>query len=686
MHAGRRADPSADPRVTFLPGLAVLAAGGVLAAGLASSFAPSRARDVAALAVALVALLAGSLLAAVPAVEALLGMSPWAVRAPWAIPGAAFAFGFDRLSGFFVLLVLVVGCLCGLYGFGYLGRSSGHKALGPPLLFFNLLVVSLCLVVTATNVLAFLLAWELMTVFAFLLVSFEDEQLEVREAAITYLVITHLGTVLLTAFFLLLGVSSASLDFAEIAAGPHPTGPRATLLFLLALVGFGSKMGVWPIHTWLPLAHPAAPSHVSAVMSGVIVKVAVYALVRGLTLMGPPRPAFGVVLVVLGAVSGVLGVLYALAQHDLKRLLAYHTIENIGIIVLGIGLGVLGVACGSPGVAVIGLAGGLLHVLNHALFKGLLFFGAGAVLQATGTRDIELLGGLARRMPWTAGTFLVASVAICGLPPLNGFVSEWLVYGAAFRALRELPWGAGPSAAILVTLALALIGGLAAACFAKAFGVVFLGQPRSPAAEAARECSTSMLGAMLLAAAACAAIGLLPGAVGRVLLPMASEVAAAFGSGLALEPGELPGQAALSAIGVTAALTIGLTALIAGLRWTLLGRPQAPPVTTWGCGYGAPSARMQYSASSFADPLLGLVSGVLRPERHDVPPRGPFPGPAARSTHTDDWVHVRVLRPGVSLAAAGLRLLRPLQAGGLHLYLLYIFIALVLLLSWPLLG
>lgn len=665
----------------FVLGLGIIAAGGVAAMLVAPLHGRADRRDRAALVLALLGLVVGAAVAAAPAWDALRGASH-TFHGEWSLPGASLALDLDRLASLFVLTILLLGCLAGLYGFGYLDPYRGRRALGPPLLLFNLLLVAMCVVVTASNAVLFLFAWELMTGLAYLLVSFEDEDPQVRRAALTYLVMCHLGTVVLVAFFLLLGRACGSLDFAAIAAGPRPTADEAAVLFGLAIVGFGAKIGIWPLHTWLPLAHPAAPSHVSALMSGVIVKVAVYALVRGLSLIGPPTTTWGIVLVTIGATSGVLGVLYALAQHDLKRLLAYHTIENIGIIFVGLGVGALGVACDAPLVALFGFGGGLLHVLNHALFKGLLFFGAGAVLQATHTRDLERLGGLARRMPWTAVTFLIASVAICGLPPLNGFVSEWLVYVSAMRAVEELPMG-GAIAAMAALGSLALIGGLAAACFAKAFGVVFLGHARSAAAAEATERAWSMRMAMVLAAGACVAIGLLPALIGALLLPVAREVAQDLGLHLA-PAAQLPHEDLLEALGVVGALLLGVTALVAIARKLLVGRSPDCSVATWGCGYGAPTARMQYTASSFADPLLQLVRGLLRRSTRDHPPTGPFPGPAARETHTGDWVHTGVYLRLVHYAAVALRTLRPLQQGRLQLYLLYMLLAVVSLLLWEL--
>ena len=335
-----------------------------------------------------------------------------------------------------------------------------------------------------------------MSLASFFLVTFEYEKPMVRQAGWIYLIATHIGTAFLIVFFILLGRQAGSLDFDKVSAIPSSL---ANIMFLLAVVGFGTKAGFMPFHVWLPYAHPAAPSHVSAVMSGVMIKTGIYGLVRALTLLGMPPAWWCWVLIGIGAVSGVLGVLFALAQHDLKRLLAYHSVENIGIITIGLGVGLLGINTNSPTLAILGFGGGLLHVINHAVFKGLLFLGAGSVLHSSETGHIDLLGGLIKRMPVTAFTFLIGSIAISGLPPLNGFISEFLIYlgifknGISARFASIIP-------ALVVIGSLALIGGLALACFTKAFGVIFLGEPRSNHAKEAHEVGFCMKFSMVILA------------------------------------------------------------------------------------------------------------------------------------------------------------------------------------------
>ena len=355
------------------------------------------------------------------------------LRATWPVPFGEFFIELDPLTAWFLLPTLLLSALSAIYGVGYLRSWQGRRSLGPVWFFYCLLVLGMVLVLVARNAVLFLVAWELMALASFFLVTFEHERESVREAGWIYFVATHLGTAFLLAFFLLLARETGSMDFDVWAEKGIHTQGLAGILFLLAVVGFGTKAGFMPLHVWLPEAHPAAPSHVSALMSGVMIKTGIYGLLRAFTFLGMPPLWWGWVLIGIGLTSGVLGVLFALAQHDLKRLLAYHSVENIGIIALGLGVGLLGMSTGSSMLIVLGFGGALLHVVNHALFKGLLFLGAGAVLHGTGTLEIDHLGGLLKRMPWTAATFLIGAVAISGLPPLNGFVSEFLIFFGAFK-------------------------------------------------------------------------------------------------------------------------------------------------------------------------------------------------------------------------------------------------------------
>ena len=597
---------------------------------------------------------------------------------PWGAYGAL-SVGLDPLSAFFLLPILGLSVLAAVYGAEYLQPRREGGLAGLPWLWFDLLVASMVVVVLARHALLFLVAWEVMSIASFFLVIHDHERDSVRDAGWVYLVATHLGTAFLVVLFLSMGHAGGSLDFADLGRAAALAPASASVWFLLAVVGFGTKAGFVPFHVWLPEAHPAAPSHVSAVMSGVMIKTGIYGLVRMVSLLGTPPAWWGWLLVGVGVTSGVLGVLFALAQHDLKRLLAYHSVENIGIIALGLGLGLLGWSTGDRFLAAVGLAGGLLHVLNHAVFKGLLFLGAGAVRHATGTLDLEHLGGLSRRMPRTALGFLVGSAAICGLPPLNGFASEFLVYVGAFHGATtpgaEL---AAPSLAVLAGLA--LIGGLAAACFAKAYGVVFLGEPRSPVP--AHDPGWRMQLPMLVLALACVALGLGAPLVLPVLSPVVAVVTGAS------PDGALPAVAAPAAwLGTASLVSLGLLALIAGLalvRRRLLAGRDVRQAVTWDCGYVAPTARMQYTASSFAQPLLRVFQVALRVRGQGSVSTALFPAAASLETHTPDVAREKLFHPLYQGLTDLVARVRALQQGRVQVYVLYIVITISVLLLWKL--
>ena len=598
--------------------------------------------------------------------------APVAVRFAWPLPGGSVTFALDRLSAFFLVPVFVIAGLCSIYGEGYWAETR-HPENGRKLrAFYGLATASLAVVMAAGDAWAFLVGWEIVTLAAFFLVTTDQNDARALRAGWIYLVSAHVGTLALFAMFALLRDATGGWLLAPSAA----LGSSALLrpILLLALAGFGLKAGVIPLHVWLPDAHAAAPSHVSALLSGVVLKMGIYGLVRVFSML-PAYPAWlGLALVALGISSGVLGVVLALAQHDLKRLLAYHSIENIGIILIGLGVGVLGVAQGRPDWAVLGFAGALLHVWNHAAFKSLLFFSAGAVIHATGTREIDALGGLLRRMRLTGAAFLVGAVAICGLPPLNGFVSEWLITLGSFRALTNGGAGVGLLGAAAGAPALALIGALAVACFVKAFSAVFLGSPRSPRAAAVTgDAVRSMLAPMAALAAACAVIGLWPAgaarlgrdAAGALLLGRASEGAGAD----------------LTALGAIPLVLVAILAVLcaAAVAWA---RP-AVRTTTWDCGYAAGSPRIQYTASSFGQMLVGLFRWAVLPDELRPRPDGPFPAPGPRfESHAPDPVLDRLVLPGLTRGRTFLGLARVIQAGRIQAYLLYIVVTLVILLAW----
>ncbi|MDD5307522.1 MAG: proton-conducting transporter membrane subunit [Deltaproteobacteria bacterium] len=598
----------------------------------------------------------------------------------WSLPWGSLPFGVDALSGFFLLVVYLLSLLAALYGYGYMaGKPPGRT--GMSWLWFNLLIASMATLFVARHAVSFLLAWETMSLASFFLVGFENEEKDVRRASWIYLVATHLGTAFLLAMFVYWGTAVGSFDFAQFPRirdfGPYAMG----IVFVSAMLGFGTKAGFYPMHVWLPEAHPAAPSHVSALMSGVMIKTGIYALLRTITLMGDPPPWWGWCFVGIGAVSGILGVVFALAQHDLKRLLAYHSVENIGIIALGMGLGLLGWSYRQPAMMILGFSGAVLHVLNHALFKGLLFLGAGSVLHATGCRNLEHLGGLMRKMPITGTTFLIGAAAISGLPPLNGFVSELLIYLAAFRGATQQPAGLVIPSLVLIG-SLALIGGLALACFAKAFGVIFLGEPRDPRIGAAHESKWMMTLPMLILAAACFAVGLGGVLIGPVLVLVVANITA-------LTPEVVAGDSewlrttlwGVAFAGAGLFLLVGL--VTAGRNLLLRGRvvSRAP---TWDCGYAAPTARMQYTASSFAQPITLLFATFLRSSRHGKMPRGLFPAESSLETHVQDAAVEKVYTPAFLFIRRLFERMRVFQEGRVHVYVMYVGVTLLLLLFFAL--
>jgi hydrogenase-4 component B len=627
--------------------------------------------------IATVLTVAGSLLGLLGGALTIGGAGGASLGFPSPVPGLRAGLGVDALGVFFSLPVFLVGGLGAIYGAVYwsprLHPRNGHR-----LRFcYGLLLASLVFITLARDGIVFLIAWEGMALTNFFLVTTEEEDPGIRKAGWLYLLYSHVAILCLFALFVL--ERQMTGDFAFVAIPAATTETLRTAFFVLALVGFGIKAGVMPLHSWLPAAHASAPSHVSAVMSGVVIKMGIYGLVRVCGLLDAPPLGWGITLLAMGTLSAFFGVVFALSQHDLKRLLAYHSIENIGIILLGLGLAMVGRSEGRPDWVMLGLGGCLLHVWNHALFKSLLFFGAGSVAHATGTRDVELMGGLARRMPVTAGLFLLGSIAICGLPPLNGFVSEFLVYlGLARSALAPgSAWVALPAPALAAT------GALAVACFVKVFGVVFLGTPRSAAAGEAHESPALMLVPMAVLAAACILIGAAP-----LLVAPALERAVVVWAG-----GPLPGQslAGLAPLGwvsaAAAALLIGAAVLLAAVVPVCRrGRLRQPSLPTWDCGYAAGSARLQYTASSFAQLITSRFAWVLLPKVHQPRIERLFPAPAHFHSHVDDSVLDRLLVPAAGRALRVTARMRALPQGQLQRYILYILAVLVPLLVWAIAG
>jgi hydrogenase-4 component B len=592
----------------------------------------------------------------------------------------------DPVGAFFLALVAAVSLPAAVYGIAYTAQYEGHHSLGVFGLMFNGFLLGMSLVPCAANVFTYLLAWELMAVASYFLVMIEHERADTRQAGLWYIAMTHVGLVLLLPMFLLMAPADGATTFADLRAGAAalPAGTRS-VVFVLALLAFGSKAGIVPLHVWLPRAHPAAPSHVSALMSGGMIKLGIYGLVRvAFDLLGGGPAWWGGLLLALGSVSALLGVLYALIERDLKRLLAYSSVENIGIILIGLGAGSILHSFGLDGLAALGFAGALFHALNHACFKGLLFLGAGNVLQQTGTANMEMMGGLIKRMPQTALLFLVGSAAIAVLPPLNGFASEWMV----FQSLLAGTYIPQPEVAIGFPIAvgiLALTGGLAAACFAKAFGISFLAMPRSDQAAQARESHWSMRAMMTMLAAGCVVLGLAAPMVVRGLYGI-------IGSMPGFSPGQLPssrlwlsasqGAAQVSPLLMAVLLgAIGLGAALAihtrGFRIRL--------ADTWGCGRISQTARMEYTASAFAEPLRRIFAELYRPTEDlsiSVHPESRlFIQSITYTSEVVPWFEKALYDPLTRGVRACATQVRRLQAGSVHLYLLYVAAALLVALA-----
>jgi formate hydrogenlyase subunit 3/multisubunit Na+/H+ antiporter MnhD subunit len=615
-----------------------------------------------------------------PALQSLFFEPPEPVYLAWDTAHGAFCVGLDALGAFFLLPVLVLSALAAIYGAHYLQSYRLTKNLSSPWFFFNLFVAGMIMVLVAKTAFLFLAAWEVMSIAAYFLVTFEHEKAEVRRAGWIYLIATHLGVAFLFLTFMLLSGHAGSLEFDAFLAMPPLGIGAAGVIFVLAFVGFGTKAGFVPFHVWLPEAHPAAPSHVSALMSGVMINMGLYGMLRVLTFLGPPASWWGLLLAAVGLLSGLFGISMAMHQRDIKRVLAYSSIENMGLIGLALGLGLWGRSNGLSSVAVLGTTAALLHVWNHALMKSLMFFSAGGILHATGTKNIEQLGGLMRSMPWTASATVVGGVAIAGLPPLNGFVAEWLVY------LNLIQYASGASgvsslAASLAVGLVALIGGLAAINFVRLAGIALLGTPRSEAARHAHESSIWLVGPMLILVFLCVAGAVVPQAIvpvtSKVLEQLLGEPAARIGSIWQSTDAPLGVPGCVNAMTITAVAV----ALLLFRAWSC--RTAGVAGATWGCGYTRPTARMQYTGSSFvAMTTKELLPRFLRPRaaRHRL--SGLFPSRSQFNSESPDPISERVYVPLFQDLGDRFSRLRILQQGKVHVYLVYILLVVILGLAW----
>jgi hydrogenase-4 component B len=595
----------------------------------------------------------------------------------------------DALGAFFLLIVSLLGLAVSIYSLGYVRGYFGRRNVGVLGAFYNALLLATTLLFAADNIWVFLIAWELTALTAFCLVVFEHEKPETRQAGVLFFIMSHIDAGCIIAGFFLLFQQSGDYSFSSLHhIGEAMSAGRRNAAFVLFLLGFGIKSGIIPLHIWLPVAHPVAPSNVSALMSGVLIKLGVYGLARVcFDFLGPPALWWGVTILTVGTVSAVLGVLYALMEHDLKRLLAYHSIENIGIILMGLGASLIFLRAGHPLLASLSLIAGLYHTINHAAFKGLLFLGAGAVVQSTHTRNMEEMGGLIKRMPQTAFFFLMGAVAISALPPLNGFVSEWLTYQSllqGFDVTQSLWRLVFPLSGAM----LALTGALAAACFVKAFGITFLAQPRSDHARAAVEVAPSMRVGMGILTVACVLLGLFPTAFIRLLDPLTQQlIGEQISAQLNLAGGfvlgslsKYPGTISMSGLVLTAVCLLPVPLAL----WLVFGRQtRTRRGPTWACGQPGLTPQMEYTATGFSKPVRMIFKALFQPRRdvqreYDFSPY--FATNIRFESHIEEVFVERLYRPLRVWILRVSRRVRALQAGSIHAYLLYIFLTLLLLL------
>ncbi|OFW32951.1 MAG: hydrogenase 4 subunit B [Candidatus Aquicultor primus] len=605
-------------------------------------------------------------------------------------PSALFGDGslsLDGLSAFFLLTISTLSLAVSIYAPPYMRKTAGERSAGGFGALYSLFVLSMILVVTVDNAFYFAIFWEMMTLTSYFLIVFDYKNIQTVKAGFQYLVMTHAGTAFILIAFITLAANSGGFGFVDFKSAATTIPPALkNAIFLAALLGFGTKAGLVPLHVWLPRAHPAAPSHVSALMSGVMIKTAIYGLIRVMfDFLSPLTWWWGAIIIILAAVSALLGVMYALMEHDIKRLLAYHSVENIGIILMGIGLAVVFMSFNLKAAALLSLTAGLFHLINHAIFKGLLFLGAGSIHYATGTKNIDDMGGLLKTMPVTGTLFLVGSLAISALPPFNGFASEWLTFQAILQS-----YTLGDTSIKLIALflapALALTGGLAAACFVKVFGIAFLSLPRSECVAGAKEVPRAMLVGMGILGVLSVALGVgatifikIPERVGAALLgatgvPMLSDPlsfnVAVNGSRSSVSIALI--MVVLALIGILAAFLVR----IRGKRSTIIG-------PTWDCGIREITPRMQYSATAFSRPLRMVFSGIYQPRSRVDVEDGISPYFPRTITYEasiypvfERYIYKRIINVLVRLAGKA----KMIQAGSINLYLSYIFVTLLILL------
>jgi len=577
------------------------------------------------------------------------------------------------LSLWFMAIFTIVFVCGAIYGYGYMKHYSGRALINTlHWLSYAVAYLSMMLLCVVDNSIAFLVSWEIMALSSFFLVIYESEKPETIEAGINFFIQSHISVVLLSAGFMMIAAKTGSYSFDSIPRYCAENNGMAA--FLLLFSGFAVKAGLVPFHTWLPYAHPAAPAHISGVMSGVIIKIGIFGILRMITLFSIDFLCAGAIILAVSAISGLYGVMMAILQHNLKKLLAYHSIENIGIIGMGIGLGCIGAGNGNTLLASLGFAGALLHTLNHALFKSVLFFCSGNVYHGTHTLNIESLGGLAKKMPWTAALFLIASIAICGLPPMNGFISEFIIYSGLFGWLQ----GAEPgvtTGAVFSILALVMIGGLAILCFTKAFGIIFLGNPRTE--FEAHEMEPCRIIPLAIEALVMLSIGICPAFYAK--LAGSALKCFPYSDSLALAT-----TSDLSAIGLSGLAFVLLIGIIYAAKSRHNAMREINEGPTWGCGYTEGTPRIQYTATSFVKTYSQLFSFVLGNKKEMELPSDIFPNSGHFKSESFDKLENNFINKPLSAYRRIMDRFSFLQNGKMQFYVLYviIFIVLTLILSF----
>lgn len=591
-----------------------------------------------------------------------------------------FVFYGDALSGFFIIVISTLVFAVSIFSIGYTNEMKNKGLLG---FLYNLFILSMYAVILSGNIITFLISWETMSIVSYFLVTFDRDEKSAK-AGLIYAVMTHIGTAFIIALFLMLYKQTGTMNFYEIKSLSSQIPENIKhLIFIFSIIGFGTKAGIIPFHTWLPKAHPAAPSNISALMSGVMIKTGIYGFIRiSMDTIGKGAEWWGITIIIIGAVSSVLGMLYALMEHDIKRLLAYCSVENIGIILLGIGASMLFKSHGLYSLSAIALLAGLYHTLNHAVFKGLLFLGAGSVIHATHTKNMEDMGGLLKSMPYTGLFFLIGSLSICALPPFNGFVSEWLIYQSLLLGFKS-PSVISKIISPLGGAALALTGVLAAACFVKAFGISFLGMPRSHHAENIKESSPTIIIGMAVLAFFCLIYGIFPGVVISMVSP---TVFALIGSySISSERGFLYISETLSGLSPIAILLTMVIVFIAIAVFILTVGDKRKILygDSWDCGIPALTSRMQYTATAFTKPIRLIFKKIYFPIRelrvsYILKPF--FVKSIKYNAEITPFFERYIYEPAILFIHKIANRVRLLQSGSLHLYLLYILITLILLL------